>query len=211
MEIKINGHTVVLLFQKALYFPASATLVVSDLHLGKVAHFRKEGIALPMAAQMDDYYRLGYLINTWQPRRVIFLGDLFHSSLNDDWRNFARLLSGHSSIEFILVRGNHDLIHEGLYKELDVHVTDALQENGILFTHEPMECIPPGFVNIYGHIHPGYTISGAGKQSFKLPCFYYRLNAFVVPAFGRLTGLYNMPSSADSDVYLVLSDEVRKI
>lgn len=210
MEITLNGNPACLLFQKAVFFPEKSWLVIADLHLGKVAHFRREGIAMPAVAQQEDYARLYRLIDEVAPQRIIFLGDLFHSSLNDDWINFAGLITNYPRITFTLVRGNHDLIHQGLYKELDVFVTDCIEADGLLFTHQPEDTVQSRLVNIAGHIHPGFTIYGIGRQSAKLPCFYYSSHQLILPAFGGLTGLFAMPAEHGADIYLVLSDEVRK-
>jgi metallophosphoesterase superfamily enzyme len=65
-------------------------------------------------------------------------------------------------------------------------------------------------LNIAGHVHPGFTLFGAGRQSAKLPCFYMHQQTMLLPAFGGLTGLYNMQARPDAQVFLVLSDEVRR-
>jgi hypothetical protein len=45
----ISGVSVRLLHEKAMFIPEVNTLVVSDLHIGKTAYFRKKGIALPFS------------------------------------------------------------------------------------------------------------------------------------------------------------------
>ncbi|NJM94359.1 MAG: phosphoesterase, partial [Cytophagales bacterium] len=68
-----------LLAQKALWLPEIEWLLISDLHLGKVAHFRKRGIAIPPHSEEQNLLRLLNLLVSFRPARLVLLGDLFHS------------------------------------------------------------------------------------------------------------------------------------
>ena len=57
MEIKIEGQTLKLFSEKAICWVEEKTLIISDLHLGKIAHFRKEGIAIPSTAIKNNFER----------------------------------------------------------------------------------------------------------------------------------------------------------
>ena len=46
----------------SLYWPSRNSVILSDVHLGKIAHFRKHGAALPADAQFENYSRLSRLI-----------------------------------------------------------------------------------------------------------------------------------------------------
>ncbi len=211
MTIDISGVAFTLLYQKALYKPDEELLIIADVHLGKASHFRKNGISLPSSAQQGDYDNLRNLFDLVQPKKVYFLGDLFHSSLNDDWNNFRDLMQAYGHIVFTLVRGNHDLIDDRLFNEVNVVVVDTIEDERFIYSHEPLDNIAVGKLNIVGHIHPGYVLSGLGRQSVKLPCFYMREQLMILPAFGVLTGLYSMEQSKSATIYLVLSDSVRKL
>ena len=211
MTIDISGVAFTLLYHKALYKPDEELLIIADVHLGKASHFRKNGISLPSSAQQGDYDNLRNLFDLVQPKKVYFLGDLFHSSLNDDWNNLRDLMQAYSHIVFTLVRGNHDLIDDRLFNEVNVVVVDTIEDERFIYSHEPLDNIAVGKLNIVGHIHPGYVLSGLGRQSVKLPCFYMREQLMILPAFGVLTGLYSMEQSKSATIYLVLSDSVRKL
>ena len=81
-----------LLPQRAIWWPLRSMLIVSDLHLGKAAHFRKHGIAVPNAVNADTLQRLDQLITQFKPRNVLVLGDLFHSEENEEWQEFRAWL-----------------------------------------------------------------------------------------------------------------------
>ena len=88
MEIEIRGQHFQLLPQKAVYWREKNTLLISDLHLGKITHFRKEGIAVPSIAYHRNFSILDELIDTLHAERIIFLGDLFHHKRNKEWEVF---------------------------------------------------------------------------------------------------------------------------
>lgn len=211
MNITIGTTSYTLLHQKALLQPDNGLLIIADVHLGKASHFRKEGISISANAQQADYGRLNELFHVIGPRRVLFLGDLFHSRINNDWMNFVALVALWPEIDFTLVRGNHDLIHDRQFEEVGVRVTDMVEDVDCIYTHEPMTVVPAGKTNIVGHIHPGVLLTGAAKQSVRLPCFYQTANRMILPAFGTLTGLQIMPVEKGATIYGVLPDSVRKI
>lgn len=77
MQIEIRGEHFQLLTQKAIFWEETQTLLIGDLHLGKITHFRKEGIALPPNAIDNNFKRLNELVQSTGATRIIFLGDLF--------------------------------------------------------------------------------------------------------------------------------------
>lgn len=211
MIIGINGHTFTLLPEKALYKNDERLLIIADVHLGKANHFRKEGISIPARAQQGDYTNLEQLFIKIKPLKVYFLGDLFHSTYNRDWLHFCNLVAQFPGITFSLIRGNHDLIDHQKFNEICIDVVDSIEDSCFIYSHEPLERKSRGKVNITGHIHPGIVLSGLGRQSLKLPCFYITPSVVVVPAFGILTGLYSMERTLEADIYAVLPGQVAKV
>lgn len=209
MIININTVNISLIAKKAIYIDEQKLLVIADVHLGKATHFRKHGIAIPSRAQQGDYDNLRALLNEVIPAKVYFLGDLFHSDFNGDWHQFCELIKEYPAIEFTLVKGNHDIINKRMFQDMCIAVEDVIEDDVFVYTHAPLAHVPEGKVNIAGHIHPGVVLSGMGRQSVKLPCFYRQEQLLVLPAFGVLTGLYSMNINEASHVYLVLPDSVR--
>lgn len=213
MTIETHGHTFHLLPEKALFLPHERLLVIADVHLGKARHFRKEGIAIPANSQADDYRRLAQLFEKVSPTKVYFLGDLFHSTYNHDWQHFCELVTQFPSISFTLIKGNHDIIDRQHFDEIRVSVADSVEMPNLLLVHDvprknAPHSIPGDVLVIAGHIHPGITLAGAGRQTVTLPCFYKHGNVLVLPAFGMLTGLYKMPHTPRAEVFIVMPDGV---
>ena len=79
LEFEVLSERVEMLAEKVLFLPAHNSLLVADVHFGKVNHFRKSGIAVPVIANDKNASTLIDVIQQLKPQRVIFLGDLFHS------------------------------------------------------------------------------------------------------------------------------------
>ncbi len=206
LKIALKSECFFLLPQKAIYRPAQQELILSDLHLGKAAHFRKNGIPLPTPSKSKDLEILQQLINHWQPQKIIILGDLFHSDYNLEWDLFGQFLNLNLQITFVLVKGNHDILHKKIYNIVNLTVLDKIEEQNYIFTHHPLK--NANKINFCGHIHPAIKISGKAKQYITLPCFYYGNNNFVLPAFGSLTGLFVLKPEKNSTYYLVGNSKV---
>ena len=101
----------VLLPGRAAFLPATATLLVADLHLGKAATFRSHGIPVPEGSAQKDLTRLAMLVAATAARRLIVLGDLFHARSGCTGEVFAEFIAARSRFadtEVLLVAGNHD-------------------------------------------------------------------------------------------------------
>jgi DNA ligase-associated metallophosphoesterase len=203
----ICNHHFNLLPQKAIFWQEHQCLIIADLHLGKTSHFRKNGIALSNDSAQKDLEKLQKLILEKQPKSIIILGDLFHSDYNSEWEKFKQLRNYFSAIQFILVKGNHDIIHPAIYQNAEISVHERLVIDGFLFSHDKTENIDCVF-QFYGHTHPGIKIMGKGKQSLKLPCFAQKGNMLMLPAFGELMGLHLINRKDFIKIYPVVSNKI---
>lgn len=209
MQIRIRETDFTLLAEKALWRPDTAQLIIADIHLGKASHFRKAGISIPADSVLEDMRRLDQLMKSHQPKEVILLGDLFHSSYNREWHLFEAFLESFAHVRFILVKGNHDILKKDRYELPNFSVIDTWEDEQFLYSHEPMEHTTKFVWS--GHVHPGITLSGKGKQHLSLPCFHISPNQAVLPAFGKLTGLYILDRNESDRYYLVYNGTVRKV
>src|ERR1700742_5372630 len=107
LPFQLLEQDLLLLPQKAIYWEQEKTLIAADVHLGKVGHFRKAGIAVPRDLEQDDLACLSDLIFEYKPEKLIFLGDLFHSDMNADWEWLRLWRQQNKKLEIILIRGNH--------------------------------------------------------------------------------------------------------
>lgn len=183
-------------------------LLISDVHLGKISHFRKFGSALPGNAIYKNFVKLDGVVEYFNPESICFLGDLFHSTLNNEWNLFAEWVN-QTQLPIILVAGNHDIISPLKYEELGVTVVSEWTLDGFLLTHNPE--IREDYYTISGHIHPAVLLEGAGRQFLKLPCFFRTPNQIILPAFGEFTGTYVMEPAEDDKVYVITKEDVVEV
>jgi uncharacterized protein len=204
---KIHRQTFWLSPLRALYWEEQRALVLSDLHFGKTGHFRKAGIPVPQAVYRHDLQRLSQLLEQFQPAQLIAVGDLFHSRANLELEQFRHWREGYPALEFHLVKGNHDILEEDWYPGAGIRVWEQERViDDIGFAHE-QGCGTRPFT-FCGHLHPGVVISGPGKQSLRLPCFYFTPSHCVLPAFSLFTGLATIrPAKADS-VFAVVENSL---
>ncbi len=209
MEIELLGEKVRLLPQKAAWFKKRKTVLMADLHFGKINHFRKAGIAVPARANDKNAENLISVLQTTKAERLIFLGDLFHSHYNEDWEVVGQIRKHFVDCSFELVLGNHDILSEVQYERHNMKFyLNELREDNLILTHEPMEEVPEGLYNLCGHLHPGVNLRGAGKQSITLPCFYFGKQQAILPAFGSFTGLARIvPKKADR-IYVIAENKI---
>lgn len=197
-----------LLVEKAAYIRAQDTIIIADVHLGKVEHFRNHGIALPHLAAQTTIDRLHLLMKKYMPARVVFLGDLFHSVKNNSFHEFGQFILAFPNVEFTLVMGNHDIYSTADYKGIGLHTMDELDIGKLWLTHEHQPTSKPGFYNLVGHIHAGIRLKGIGKQSLSLPCFVFYPDHGILPAFGYFTGKSIIQADKNSTIFAVTDEAV---
>jgi DNA ligase-associated metallophosphoesterase len=205
----IYGQTFELHPLKAIFWPEQNALLIADLHLGKARHFRKEGFPVPQAVGDQNFEMLIHLLLHYRPVRVIFLGDLFHSDYNQEWEEIADLVQQFSTIQFDLVQGNHDILSDPTYAKAKINVfKKPLLIDNILLSHEPLTEWSTDYYNLAGHIHPCVKLRGLGRQSMRLPCFYFGLQQGILPAFGAFTGMAEIKGRKEDRVFPVTADAV---
>lgn len=206
LEISLEEQQVILLKEKAIYWPAEKTIIVADLHWGKTAHFRKNGIAIPMNAQHSDEVRLSAIIREHNAERLIVAGDMFHSRENNETDNFSHWRNEHSSLTIDLVTGNHDILSTDKYESWKLNILDEKLDIGpFIITHD--EASTDKYC-IHGHMHPSYKMGGGRHASIKLPCFCQGGTRFVLPAFGSFTGTKLVSDRNYRHLYVITDNEV---
>lgn len=211
MEIDIRGHSFQLLPQKAAFWKNTKTLLIGDLHLGKITHFRKEGIAVPSAAYENNFIRLDEMVDTLKAERIIFLGDLFHSRYNKEWERFVAWRDKYGSIEMNIVIGNHDILPHELLRRSNLIIHDHFSEGEFVFTHHPGGERKDDVFSFCGHIHPVYCLSSSARQHIKLSCFVHDEKEMILPSFGIFTGGYEMGNERGRRIYVIAGDRVIEV
>ena len=209
---QVCGQSLHLHPHKAVWWEEGRTLFLADLHLGKGAHFRKAGIPAPRALADADLRRLDQLLGAFDIDAVFFLGDLFHSDHNGEWAGLGELLARHPKPAFHLVRGNHDILAEEHYNSAGLSLlNEPFFCDPFVLSHYPLARPVQGYYNLAGHLHPAVILNGKGRQHLRLPCFYFRPDQAVLPAFGAFTGHACLDPQSEDAVFVIVEDRVLKI
>lgn len=208
-NITVQNEIFILTNQRALFWKEQKALILSDLHIGKTAHFRKNGIALANQIMKNDLERLSILIEYFQPEKFLVVGDLLHAGDNSDVDEFCIWRSQYPDLEFYLIEGNHDRISKTLESKLCLNVkSKSLELNDFVLVHDFEKKQPK--LQITGHIHPGFMIHSAVKK-IKLPCFVVTDNQLLLPAFSEFTGLDTKNLPKNGRFYIFTDAEIYEI
>lgn len=190
-DIDVAGERLTLHTERAIFWSAQRTLMVSDVHFGKGAVFRRAGIAVPSGDTDDDLARLDGLIAAFAPSRLIVLGDLVHgeATARSTWVDRVRTWrQQHTAVDMLLIAGNHDRHFD--VRSLGIAVQpDRLLVPPFMLSHHP-DPHADGYT-LAGHVHPGVVIRD-GWRKHRLPAFVFDRDVGMLPAFGTLTGLYEI-------------------
>ena len=203
MNHVIHNAQLTLLPEKAIFWEEKGMLIVADVHIGKVSHFRKNGIPVPGMVERNNLWRLSGLVLKTKPKQIIFLGDLSHSKLNKAWDQFVDFRKAYPTIEMILIKGNHDILSEQSFNNAEIKVVESLTVGPFLFTHDRQET---DLYNIHGHIHPAIRLRGKGRQSLRVPCYFFGKDYGILPSFGDFTGSFTL-KPVDGDAVFVPGEE----
>ena len=204
LPLQIGNTTLLLLSDKAAFWPEQQALLIADVHFGKAAAYRALGQPVPRGTTAANLMRLDALVNAYRPQQIIFLGDFLHApkshapatlAVLHEWRN------KHLDLRLVLVRGNHDIKAGDPpdYLAIDV-VAEPYLLGGFALQHIPKS--HPTHHVIAGHVHPTFRLQGKGRQSLRLPCFHHEPALTLLPSFGDFTGGYAVEKTATSKVYV---------
>ncbi len=197
----------------ALWWPARRSLLLADLHFGKVGHFRRAGVPLPHSAFDKGLRSIDFLVDVYRPDCLIVLGDLFHSYYNREVEYFRAWRRRQKGLEVQLVQGNHDVLKPALMADLGlINMGESLLLGDLELRHDPEPAAehfaqPPSF-RISGHVHPGVKLKGYGRQSLLLPCFCFSAQQALLPAFGTFTGLHRIRPGKGDRVFVLSGQRV---
>jgi uncharacterized protein len=184
------GERLHLLPDKALWWPAQATLFVADVHLGKAATYRALGQPVPSGTTQDNLQRLSRLIEGHAARRLVVLGDFLHAASAQTPPILQALdawCQRHSATERVLVRGNHDDRAGDPPAHLGIQGLDEPWLLGPFACCHYPQAHATHFV-LAGHDHPVCRLKGLGRDALRLPCFASTRHGATLPAFGAFTG-----------------------
>jgi DNA ligase-associated metallophosphoesterase len=194
-----------------MWWEKYSLLICADVHIGKGAHFRHYGIPIPKRVNDSNLWNLVVLIEHYKPTKILFLGDLFHSRINEEWHELHDCLAHFPQLEKLLVKGNHEIEAQRVYEQLGFSIHETLQFEDIVFSHQPTEKNPDDTYTICGHIHPAIRMHGNAHQSLRLPCFWLGSETGVLPAFGEFTGSHTIQPKKGDQLFVIAENNVIQV
>lgn len=204
-----SGHEILATPTRALVW--NETVFVADVHFGKDATFRSASLWTPPGAVDDNLDRLSSLLSTYQARRLVILGDLFHSShASESVPTIRRWRDRHPDCEMQVIAGNHDRYATDIAHESGFEMKpEGITHGPWILRHHPTNS-SEGF-SLCGHIHPVAVLRGKGRQSLRLPCFVVSPNQCILPAFGAFTGGYPVRPNPEEEILVIADDTVTRV
>ena len=196
MQIKFS-EDMILDSRRAILLPRQETLVIADLFLGLGAARRKRPEVMPTGQQHEIWERLLGLLEDYQPRRVVLLGDIkpnqgqVDADEAEELQTLLRKLQGHGR-EVIQVVGHPERAWGPALEGTGVQPLDSYRVGAHTLMHRrrifvyPRHDPPTGFW-INGGLHPLFAVplvgTGSGEDWVRYPAFLYTGFAMVMPPF----------------------------
>ncbi|HEY9064769.1 MAG TPA: ligase-associated DNA damage response endonuclease PdeM [Burkholderiaceae bacterium] len=210
VTVRVAGQDLMLLPEKAVFLPASDTLLIADAHIGKAATFRHLGVPVPAGTTGETLGVLATLVKRLEVQRIVFLGDFLHSARSHVESTMAAVTEWreqHASLELILVRGNHDERAGDPPDHLGIECIDEpLMHGDIALCHQPYAHLD-AYV-FAGHLHPCISIGGRAHDWHRLACFWFTQRFAVLPAFGAFTGMQAIQARRGERVFAATDERV---
>jgi len=212
--VEIAGERLLLLPEKAVYWPAQAMLIIADIHFGKAASFRAQGIPVPRGTTTENLLGLEALIERHGARHVVFLGDFLHARAAHASSTQQAMLAWRRSrpdLRLTLVRGNHDKHAGDPAAVLDIELVDEPHMVGpFAFCHHPDLDLGGGGYALAGHVHPAWVLA-TRFDSLRLPCFVVGSERMILPSFGSFTGGHVVTRAAGDAIFVTSGEAVHSV
>jgi DNA ligase-associated metallophosphoesterase len=211
-EVVVAGETLLLLAEKALYWPARKMLVVADIHFGKAASFRAQGVPVPRGTTSQNLAALDALMAAHEIAHIMFLGDFLHARAAHATATLAAMLAWrlrHPALKLTLVRGNHDRHAGDPAASLAIEMVDEPYAMApFALCHHP-DIVTKGYA-LAGHIHPSFLLA-TRFDALRLPCFVVGPRRMILPSFGAFTGGFLITPEAGDAIYVSSGEAVHLV
>jgi DNA ligase-associated metallophosphoesterase len=212
--LEICGETLLLHPDRAVIWPRLRAAIVADTHFGKSSVFGRNGLAVPAGTDEADRTRLTRIVDAFDIRRLIVLGDFLHAPLDPgsaEAFDMERWSTSLADIHIQVIAGNHDRgISSGWRGSID-WIAGEYALAPFRFVHDdsrPFRPDPRAAFSLSGHTHPVISLKGLRKRSARVPVFWLRPRGLVLPSFGLFTGGYLISPAPGERVFAISPDKV---
>ena len=210
--VEIAGERLLLLPEKAVFWPAEKMLIIADIHFGKAASFRAQGIPVPRGTTTENLVGLDALIDAHGAEHVVFLGDFLHARAAHASSTQQAMLAWRErrrELRLTLVRGNHDKHAGDPAATLGIELVDEPHAVGpFAFCHHPD--LETGGYALAGHVHPAWVLA-TRFDSLRLPCFVVGKGRMILPSFGSFTGGHVVTREPGDAIFVTSGEAVHSV
>ncbi|MES2528145.1 MAG: ligase-associated DNA damage response endonuclease PdeM [Bdellovibrionota bacterium] len=192
--------------RRVIYWPRRKILMAADLHWGKTQYLRNHGIAVSDAVLDADLDRLGHVLEDYEVKSFIVLGDLIHheAALSPAIISKIQNFREKYPVELVLVKGNHDRFTTfppswGIVEELSLNVDQFLLVHDRKTREKKYQ--------FCGHVHPMMRLQSS-VDSLRLPSFMLLDKACYLPAYSHLTGGKDMKLLKGEKALVLMPDGI---
>lgn len=186
----------------ALFHEREKWLAVADLHFGYEISQRAAGWLVPFWGMDSIEKRLLQLLDDYQPKQLIILGDLIHDGMARlQARDFLQRVG--ERCEVIVIAGNHD-------RKLGdaIELFDSWESNEFHFHHGHCAVNESHLIQIIGHHHPAGMIYDRAGLHLKLPALVQQERCWIMPAFSPWAAGTEWPRDDSSRIWLCTPQRV---
>jgi uncharacterized protein len=189
----------------ALFHRKERWLAVADLHFGYELSQRAAGRLVPLWGMTSIEDRLKELLDEYQPRQLIIVGDLVHdkASAKAAGELLARL---RERCEVIVLAGNHDR-----HAARTIEFLPRWETPEFIFQHGDCARDESGRHQIIGHYHPAASITDGAGLRLKFPAFIQQARCWILPAFSPWAGGVAWPEDGESRIWLCTPRRVLRV
>jgi len=189
----------------ALFHEAEKWLAVSDLHFGYELSQRASGRLIPLWGMTSIEARLAALLDEYQPRQLIIVGDLVHDAASATAAS-ELLTRLRQRCPVIALAGNHDR-----HVESTIDFVPRWETPDFLFQHGHCASEETDRIRIIGHHHPAATIRDGAGLRLKCPAFIQQKHRWILPAFSPWAGGVSWPDDGECRIWLCSPGRVLRL
>ena len=172
---------------RAVYLPASGTLVCADLHVGRDA---ASNVGFRVGEHEDLTERFERLLDRYEPSEAVVAGDLLHSfdRLPTGAAATVRTIAGLAAdrnCRVTVTPGNHDTMVAELWS--GAIAGEYRTDDGVVVTHGHVPPEADADYYVVGHDHPTIEIEGVRRPCCLYgPGQYQGSTVLMLPSFSKL-------------------------
>ena len=189
----------------ALFHETQKWLAVADLHFGYELSQRLAGRLIPLWGMTSIEARLAELLDEYQPRQLIIVGDLVHDGASAEAASKLLARLG-QRCTVIALAGNHDR-----HVERTIEFVPRWETPEFLFQHGHCASEVTDRIRIIGHHHPAATIRDGAGLRLKFPALIQQERCWILPAFSPWAGGVSWPDDGECRIWLCSPGRVLRL